>query len=192
MTSDSNAEQTDADLDRDACADVSSRLDADRQQRDVSGSDERLKEIRNTFAPFFFWIIGATFVLITISVVAVLVIIFFYRGKDPISDAAEKALMAQTVHMSLGMILGLVAMSFGVVMNWVAIEAPFTLRARGGEGSKAELYLQSVGPGIVLMIGGMILVGISLYLPIHYVTSEDGGETSIDRSKPQQERIERE
>ncbi|MBN72961.1 MAG: hypothetical protein CME32_27210 [Gimesia sp.] len=175
MMSDSAAEQT----------------DTDQERRKSTGTDERLKEIRNTFAPFFFWIIGATFILITISVVAVLVIIFFYRGKDPISEAAEKALMAQTVHMSLGMILGLVAMSFGVVMNWLAIEAPFTIRARGGGGQKAELFLQSICPGIVLMIGGMILVGISLYLPIHFVTSEDGGETSIDRSKPQQ-KIERE
>lgn len=187
MTSDAAVEQTDADLVQDAPVDASSLQNAAQQQHDPTGTDEGLKEIRNTFAPFFFWIIGATFVLITISVVAVLVIIFFYRGNDPISEAAEKALMAQTVHMSLGMILGLVAMSFGVVMNWVAIEAPFTMRARGGEGSKAELFLQSVGPGIVLMIGGMILVGISLYLPIHYVSTEDGGKTSVDRSKPQQQ-----
>lgn len=138
-------------------------------------ADQRLKEIRHTFAPFFFWIIGVTFSLIVISIVAVFVIIFFYSGPH-----SAKALMAQTVHASLGMILGLVAVSFGVVMNWVAIEAPFTLRMRHRR-SQSALLLQSVGPGIVLMLGGMILIGMALYMPIDYRETIVPGDGGIER-----------
>ena len=139
-------------------------------------TDKRLKEIRHTFAPFFFWVIAATFVLIAASVIAVFAIIFFYAGSDP-----AKALMAQTVHASLGMILGLVAISFGVVINWVAIEAPFTVRMHHQD-TKSGLFLQSVSSGIVLMLGGMILVGMALYMPMHYKVTEDGATNELNRA----------
>lgn len=145
----------------------------------------RLKQLQAKFVPFFFWMIGLTFGLVVLSVVVVGIIVFCYKGENPSDAAVEKALMAQTIQVSLGMILGLVSISFGVVMTWVAIEAPFELHAKGGDpAAKVEVSVQSISPGIVLMIGGMLLAGYSLYLPIHFSRTEDGGTMTLNRELP--------
>jgi hypothetical protein len=145
-------------------------------------ADERLKQLRAAFTPFFFSLVRWTFVLVALSVIGVLFITTttWHKGGHPETEAAEKALLAQTIQSSLGMVLGLVIVALGVAMTWVAIEAPFTLAARGTDASNL-VTLQSVSPGIALIVGGQLLIGFSLYLPMHYVQSTGDTQRVLER-----------
>lgn len=149
-------------------------------------ADKKLRDIRADSVPFFFRMIVVTLVLVVASVGAIGVIVFLYKGDDPAEAAVEKLLMAQILQMSLGMILGLVIVSLGVVMAWVAIEAPLSMSLRGdAAGVKGEAGLQTLSPGITLMIGGTILIGASLYLPMNYSKTDEPGTRTFSREVPQ-------
>ena len=65
-------------------------------------------------------------------------------------------------------------------MAWVAIQAPFTISTGSADG-KRHISTESVSPGIVLTIGGMLIIWQALYLPMNYTKSEEGGTRKLIR-----------
>lgn len=147
---------------------------------------EEVSGLRRQFAPFFLWLVAATFVLIIVTLAAEIAIVFYYRSEQPQFAMGEKTLMAHLIRTSMGMILGLVSISLGVVMNWVAVEAPFTLQVGAGADTSArQVRLSSVGSAALLIVGGLLLSGFSLYAPMTVRTSEPGNAQQIMDRKPE-------
>lgn len=141
--------------------------------------------VRKTFAPFFIRLVGASFFMIAFAVVAEIVIVFLYQSRH--SDVrlafGEKILILHIIRTSLGMLLGLVAIALGVVMSWVAVEAPFRLNANAGSNlGSPTVSLNSIGPGISLMLGGMAMIVASLYAPMWF--NVDGKSMTSSSTRP--------
>ena len=147
----------------------------------AAGVEVEFIETRRRFAGFFVVIIGAVFVLVTASVAVMLWIV-------AVSDLrpTEKALTVQLLQVGLGMILGFASMAFGVAITWVGVTTPFRLRAAGGPSERrSQLLLESAGPGLVLLLGGLILIGVSLYKPIKYSEMDYTPDTQLQPLKKQ-------
>jgi Na+/melibiose symporter-like transporter len=136
---------------------------------------EEMMEVRKTFAPFFKCMMIGLFFIIVAAVVVTIVVIFNQR-----IEPAEKALTVQLVQVSLGMILGHSAIFFGVVMSWLGIAAPFKMGLKGESvGAKGAFTIVSASPGLVLLAGGLVLIGVSLYKPILYRETIEPPDTVI-------------
>jgi hypothetical protein len=98
-------------------------------------------------------------VVIAVSLV-VLIGVGFAFGKT-----MEATVLAASVQVAFGMVLGFVCVYIGLMMTWVGIDAAYTFRGGVGSGSMA---LQSASPGLLFALGGMILVAVSLYKRIEY------------------------
>ena len=185
------APEPDADTDNDDSPSSIELLESDDEYQASAGSSDtdapydevNLDKVREAFAPFFFRAITAVYVMIAACLIMTFVIILL-----PDEQVVDKASAATLIHVGLGMVLGLASISFGVVMSWVGIEAPLKLGAKAGaNGAPIGFVLQSVGPGTVLLIGGMVLVGMSLYLPMEIRPSSGGGAAEF-KGRPVQQR----
>lgn len=141
---------------------------------------DSMLDLRRSFAPFFLKLVTVSFAMIVVSLLAELAVVFGYHGTNPETAIGEKTLMAHIIRTNVGMILGLVAVSLGVVMTWVAVEAPFNVTARSGGGAAATMVsMKSVGPGLVLITGGLLLIGFSLYAPMTYRFNRGNASSEI-------------
>lgn len=141
----------------------------------VRTAEIELIEVRKAFAPIFKWLSIAVIALIVLAVVAMLFPLLFSE-----LPATEKALVVQLIQVGLGMILGYASVFFGVVMSWLGITAAFSTELSGdGAVGRGKVSLQSAGPGLALLIGGLILIGASLYKPIRYSETLQSPETQV-------------
>lgn len=139
-----------------------------------------LIEVRKAFAPLFKWLSITVIALIVLAVIAMLVPLLFSS-----IPATEKALVVQLIQVGLGMILGYASVFFGVVMSWLGITAAFSTEVSGaGSAGQGKVSLQSAGPGLALLVGGLILIGASLYKPIRYSETVQTPETQIQPEQP--------
>jgi hypothetical protein len=147
------------------------------------GNSERDKESefygdRHKLVRFFMGVIGAVLAFGAITIVAMVVIVFSNWGP------AEKRLLIEVMQIGLGMIFGFASVSFGVVITWVGITSPSTI-AVGDSGQKdtgvvPRITLRTAAPGLVLFLGGLVLVGVSLYKPVSsYKHSEVGSQDMV-------------
>jgi hypothetical protein len=88
------------------------------------------------------------------------------------SDTTDKMAIAASLEVLLGMVVGLVAIFWGLLLTWFGVESAFTLEASGEIGTtKGKGTLQASAPGLVLFVGGMVLVGFCLYKPLQFSQS---------------------
>lgn len=80
-------------------------------------------------------------------------------------STAEKMALAASVQVAIGMVMGFVSVFIGLMVTWFGISAAFEF---GGKAEKGELSLKSASPGLLFFLGGIILIGVSLYKPITY------------------------
>lgn len=81
----------------------------------------------------------------------------------------EKYATIRLMQVSFGMLIGFCCVFFGILLSWLGITSAFSFGGSGqGAGGKASLTLQSASPGIALLIGGIILTGISLSKQIDF------------------------
>jgi hypothetical protein len=142
--------------------------------------DKELPKHRTALLIFISVMTGLAFVTVIASAALVAWMAYKFKSDDPAAAAVEQALIVQTIQVDLGMILGFIIVALGVVMAWVAIQAPFTISAGGTDGTK-RISVESVSPGIVLTIGGMLIIWQALYLPMNYTKSEEGGTRKLIR-----------
>jgi hypothetical protein len=141
-----------------------------------------LIEIRKTFTGIF----KSMLILIFISVIITLVgIVIVAVSRDVTPTATEKALVVQLIQVGYGMFLGVVCVFLGVMVSWLGITSAYAFGAKGKSGVVGgDLSLKSSSPGIVLMVGGIILIALSLFKPIKYGETIPTKDTKIQGATP--------
>ena len=101
--------------------------------------------------------------------VSIAVILLHWLGK---SDTTDKMAIAASLEVLLGMLVGLVAIFWGLLLTWFGVESAFTIDVSGEMGTaKGKGAFQASAPGLVLFVGGMALVGFCLYKPLQFSQS---------------------
>jgi hypothetical protein len=104
-----------------------------------------------------------TLFIVTVLIALILVALIttgFFMGKT-----MEATVLAASVQVAFGMVLGFVCVYIGLMMTWVGIDAAYSVKGDVGAGAVA---LKSASPGLLFALGGMLLVGVSLYKRIEY------------------------
>lgn len=103
-------------------------------------------------------------VLVLFLLAALIFLFWIIRSKDV--SGAEKLAVAASVQVAIGMVMGFVGVFIGLMMTWFGINAAFEFSGRAGE--KGDVSLKSASPGLLFFLGGIILIGVSLYKKIEY------------------------
>ena len=131
--------------------------------------------IERYFRPLFFVTLGFAIVLIALILVGLLT-----------KTTTETIAIAASVQVAFGMVIGFACVYIGLMMTWFGIEAFYSLHGKVGAGeAKGDLSLKSASPGLLFALGGIILIAVSLYKPIHYKESGNLPTYSIE-IKPMQ------
>lgn len=131
--------------------------------------DDQLDYVRVSIARVIFW----CFPFLLVCIICALGFLFFViAGKLTGSDGKsylstiEKMALAASIQVAIGMTMGFVSVFIGLMMTWFGLSAAFAFSGEAGENRK--LSLQSSSPGLLFFLGGVILIGVSLYKPITY------------------------
>jgi hypothetical protein len=111
------------------------------------------------------------FKFVTVSVFVVIIVMSFALTASGFvfQDRLSLVIATRMLQLSLGMILGAACLVFGVLLSWFGIESAFRLGAGQSESSHGfRVALSSASPGIALIVGGVILIGICLWKEPEY------------------------
>ena len=82
---------------------------------------------------------------------------------------AEAMALLGSLQISLAMFLGFTCIFWGLMMTCLGVTAGYDIKAGGNtEKAAASFSLASTSPGILFLIGGLILIGMSLHKDIQY------------------------
>lgn len=164
----------------------SKRNDEDSSSSFIARSDVYLNqtieielvEVRKTFAWTFKVVMIAVFAAIILTELAMFSAAV---SKNLTPTSTEKALVIQLIQVGFAMFLGAVCVFLGVMVSWLGITSVFAMGAkvRLASSEKTDISLRSAGPGIILLIGGMLLIGVSLFKPIRYQETIENSNTVI-------------
>jgi hypothetical protein len=77
--------------------------------------------------------------------------------------------LAASVQVAFGMVIGFVCVYIGLMMTWFGIDASYAIKAGVGTGDvKAEGTLNSASPGLLFALSGIVLIAVSLHKNIEY------------------------
>jgi hypothetical protein len=141
--------------------------EADASRPDVPNQLEEFRQdIAKTIRDTFPWLFRLT-VFVALALIA-LVWLGFGLGRT-----MDATVLAASVQVAFGMVIGFVCVYLGLMMTWFGIDAAFTLKgSASASGGKLEGALQSASPGLLFALAGIILIGVSLHKRIEY--SEQG------------------
>jgi len=139
-------------------------------------AEEGMLPTRISFAPLMKGVIKGVLILISVVIVGTLLLIFCQKG------TTETALYVRLMQITLGMILGATCVFLGVLVSWLGIQEGFKF---SGQGATAQMQLAGTGPGIALIVGGVILVAASLYKEVRYQETVEPDRTVIERVRPE-------
>ena len=80
----------------------------------------------------------------------------------------DATVIAASVQVAFGMVLGFVCVYIGLMMTWIGIDAAYSVEGGVGTGT---FVLKSASPGLLFALGGILLVSISLHKQIVYEES---------------------
>ncbi len=80
----------------------------------------------------------------------------------------DTTVLAASVQVAFGMVLGFVCVYIGLMMTWIGIDAAYAFEGDVGTGS---FVLKSASPGLLFAMGGIVLVSVSLHKRIVYEES---------------------
>jgi hypothetical protein len=158
------------------------RVEAHEEGRSKQSVEDFLAKDRSRFVWFFMWVIGAVLAFVAVMIGS-MVLIVFKQG-----EPAEKTLFIEVIQIGLAMIFGFASISFGVAITWVGITSQSSLNVgdkgqhQGGTaqgGVVPRIALTSAGPGLFLFLGGLVLIGVSLYKPISKYEHSEHYSTDI-------------
>jgi len=129
--------------------------------------DDQRIEFGDTIKRYFPVLFILTIVIATSLVV--LVAVGFLAGRT-----MDATVLAASVQVAFGMVLGFVCVYIGLMMTWIGIDAAFAVEGDMGPGS---FVLKSASPGLLFAMGGIVLVSVSLHKQIVY---EEGTSTKVD------------
>ena len=118
---------------------------------------------RRMFAPIFKWTVGAMVSMICVTIV-MLILLGFVR-----MDYMQKIIIVRLLQVSFGMVIGAACVILGVVLSWMGVTAAFAAEASAKTvGQHGRMSLVGTSPGILLILGGVVLISVSLYRPVEY------------------------
>lgn len=123
--------------------------------------DAQRIEFGNTVKSYFPVLFILTVVIATLLIV--LSALGFVLGRT-----MDATVIAASVQVAFGMVLGFVCVYIGLMMTWLGIDAAYSVKGDIGPGS---LVLKSASPGLLFALGGMVLVSVSLHKQIVYEES---------------------
>jgi len=112
------------------------------------------KTVKNYFPVLF---------ILTVVIAALLVLLNglgFLLGRT-----MDATVLAASVQVAFGMVLGFVCVYIGLMMTWLGIDAAYSVKGGIGPGS---FVLKSASPGLLFALGGIVLVSVSLHKQIVY------------------------
>lgn len=152
----------------------------DLHEQTLNRIEREMLRVRETFAPIFKWVICSVVAIIAVTVVTILVVTIV-----PIFNSEARLdtiIIVRLIQVSFGMILGTACVFFGVVLSWLGITGNLIMGAEGNTpGVKGGFQLASTSPGIVLILVGAVLIGVSLYRPVRYEESTEYPGALIQR-----------
>ena len=143
-------------------------------QAEQSASETTRQKLDNQRVEFgatikrYFPVLFVLTVVIATSVV-VLIAVGFFAGRT-----MDATVLAASVQVAFGMVLGFVCVYIGLMMTWIGIDAAYAVEGNVGAGS---FVLKSASPGLLFAMGGIVLVSVSLHKQIVY---EEGSARHVD------------
>jgi hypothetical protein len=118
-----------------------------------------------------FWIAVSIFVSFIVLLAGLLYTVYFllnvlHTPAETKLSTGEKMALAGSVQVSVGMVMGFVSVFIGLMITWFDISAAFEFRGKIND--KLDASLRSASPGLLFFLGGVVLIGVSLYKPITY------------------------
>ena len=126
----------------------------------------------NTVKSYFCIIFIVTVIYSLVLIVVPLLLVIYGKTMDA-------TVLAASVQVAFGMVLGFVCVYVGLMMTWLGIDAAYSAKGEIGAGS---IVLKSASPGLLFALGGMVLVAVSLHKQIVYQENSKNlvGTNSID------------
>lgn len=88
----------------------------------------------------------------------------------------------------LGILLGFIAVLFGIMMTWLGIASAFSLQGSTGSQNSATIALAGSSPGMFFALLGTVVTLLAIYKDVHYIDS--GRSTHSDlRADPDKSEI---
>jgi hypothetical protein len=143
----------------DATADQQAKQNADDTTRQKL--DEQRVEFGNTIKNYF----PVLFILTVVIAASLIVLSAVGFVNERTMDAT---VLAASVQVAFGMVLGFVCVYIGLMMTWIGIDAAYSVE--GGVGS-GTFVLRSASPGLLFALGGIVLVSVALHKQIVYEES---------------------
>lgn len=120
--------------------------------------DAQRVEFGNTVKNYF----PVLFILTVIIAASLILLIALGFSFNRTMDAT---VLAASVQVAFGMVLGFVCVYIGLMMTWLGIDAAYSVKGNVGAGA---FVLKSASPGLLFALGGMVLVSVSLHKQIVY------------------------
>ena len=146
--------------------------------------DEKLDTLRGSIAdkidlyfPMLFWVtLGVALFLIVLAGCG------FFMDKT-----MDATVLAASVQVAFGMIMGFVCVYLGLMMTWFGLESAYSLKgSMGNDAGKVEGALKSSSPGLLFALAGIVLIGVSLHKRIEFQedTSHYADDAPVDPKAP--------
>jgi len=148
------------------------------RQVNIQSIEQAMLEERTLLGPIFR---RTVYGIILTLVVAIITLILL--AVVPMENSS-KVVISKLLQVSFGMVLGAACVIFGVVLSWLAVaSAPLTVSVENDASPrKTRLDLATASPGMLLILGGIVLAGISLYRPVEYNEKLQGPDIQFDNS----------
>jgi hypothetical protein len=125
---------------------------------------------------------GWGFLVVTILIAILIgsaIILMFTVAVNTHFAPLDKSLIARLLQITFGMIFGAACLFLGITVAWFGVSASFSVNAdTDAPGWRGKLALTSASPGIILILGGILLVTLAMYRPINYF------ENSVNTPQP--------
>lgn len=119
--------------------------------------------------------VNGIFVMIVMTA-AVVVVMGFLPAQD-----FRKIIIVRLIQISFAMILGAACIIFGVLLSWLGIDAAFSVTGeRSSEPGSMRLAFSSTSPGIALILGGIVLIGMAIFKDVSYEETEKSVGTRLE------------
>lgn len=141
------------------------------QQRDSEATRQKLDDQRIAFGNTIKNYFPVLFILTVVIATSLVILSAVGFVKERTMDAT---VLAASVQVAFGMVLGFVCVYIGLMMTWIGIDAAYSVQGGAGPNS---FVLTSASPGLLFALGGIVLVSISLQKQIVY---EEGSARHVD------------
>lgn len=106
----------------------------------------------------------------TSAVAGIMILAAVWRSNSAIK--VEDRIIVDLVQIRyLGILLGFIAMLFGIMMTWLGIASAFSLQGSAGSHNPATIALAGSSPGMFFALLGTVVTLLAIHKDVHYIDS---------------------